>query len=117
MSAQTDINQIIISSAPAGSSTVYVDNVYFSKVPSIGTDEFEISKVNIYPNPTSNSWNINSDYTIENVLVYDVSGKVIMTLTPNTLQTIIDASSLNAGIYFAKIETAVGVKDIKLIKR
>ena len=117
MTAQMDINQIIISSSPAGSSTVYVDNVYFSKVPSIGTSEFEISTVNIYPNPTLNSWNINSDYTIENVLVYDVSGKVVMTLTPNTLQTIIDASSLNAGIYFAKIETVVGVKDIKLVKR
>lgn len=118
MTAQTDLNQIIIGSLPAGTSTVYVDNVYFSKVATTaGTDDFELVKVNAYPNPTLNAWNINSDQTIERIAVYDISGKMVISNSPNSSSFAIDASSLNMGIYIAKVETSNGINQVKLIKK
>jgi len=118
MTAQTDLNQIIIGSLPAGTSTVYVDNVYFSKVPSTaGINDFEIADINVYPNPTINTWNINSDQTIERIDLYDISGKMVKTLAPNSSDYVIDASNLNFGIYIAKVETSKGVNQVKLIKK
>ena len=118
LTAYSDINQIILVSVPAGSSTVYIDNVYFSKVASTaGTDNIEIANVNVYPNPTVNTWNIKADQTIKRIDIYDISGKMVLSHTPNNINVELDASSLNFGVYIAKIETSNGINQVKLIKK
>ena len=96
---------------------VYFDNIYFSVNPgTLGTNEFEVSNFSTYPNPTNNVWNIEGTQTIESVFVFDVLGKQVMSVQPNSSNVELNASSLPNGLYFAKVSTALGTKSIKLIK-
>jgi hypothetical protein len=46
----------------------------------------------------------------------DLLGKTIRTSFSKSNFVTVDASGLNSGIYFAKIATATGTKNLKLIK-
>lgn len=105
------------STSDLNTTIVYFDNIYFSVNPgTLGADEFAVSKFNAYPNPSNNVWNIEGTQTIESVLVYDVLGKQVMSVKPNSTNVELNAASLTNGIYFAKVSTALGTKSIKLIK-
>ena len=98
------------------SGIVYVDNIIFTQnllsVKEFGNEQFSVS-----PNPTSSTWNINSNrQIIKAVWIYDILGKEVLTLTPNSAEVSINASSLRTGIYIAKIEGDNGSKTIKLVK-
>ncbi|WP_452221248.1 T9SS type A sorting domain-containing protein [Lacinutrix salivirga] len=108
------ITQILID--PSAPSLVYIDNFYFYKGNALSTDEFSQNEFVAYPNPTNNNWTIKGNNTIKTVQVYDVLGKQVITLSPNTDNVSIDATSLNSGLYFAKVNSANGSKSIKLIK-
>lgn len=100
----------------AYTSLVFFDNIFFSQF-ALSVDQFELSDVSIYPNPSSDKWNIKSlTEEITSIQVYDILGKEVMTLKPNALETEIDNSKLNIGLYYAKLNTAVGSKTVKLIK-
>ena len=96
---------------------LYIDNLYLYRAPTAGTDNIEIANVNVYPNPTVNTWNINADQTIKRIEIYDISGKMVLSHTPNNINVELDASSLNFGVYIAKIETSNGINQVKLIKK
>ena len=49
--------------------------------------------------------------------LFDIQGKNVLSLSPNTSKTVIDGSSLKAGLYFAQIMTVSGIQSIKLIKK
>ncbi|SEP83650.1 Por secretion system C-terminal sorting domain-containing protein [Hyunsoonleella jejuensis] len=98
--------------------TIYFDNIYFSTSNVLGVDDFESTSFSVYPNPTQESWTIKAQNTkITNIKVYDVLGKNVMMLSPNTIETKIDGASLMKGIYFAKIETVSGTSSVKLVKQ
>jgi hypothetical protein len=97
---------------------IYVDNLYFFKGYPLNVDEFELANVSAYPNPTENVWNIRSlNETINSIQVFDILGKQVLTINPNANEVEIDASGLNTGLYFAKVNAAIGSKTIKLIKK
>ncbi len=95
---------------------IYLDNVYFWNDPTLSTEDFSIGTFNVFPNPTQNTWNINATQKVKTVEVFDVLGKQVMSLEPNLEEVIIDASTLNTGLYLAKITTNSGIKTIKLVK-
>jgi hypothetical protein len=100
------------------SNAIYVDNLYFWKEPSLGTNDFEILNFKAFPNPSQTSWTIKTEnIIISSIKVFDVLGKNVASLFPNTTETVIDGSSLKAGLYFAQIKTVSGVKSIHLIKK
>jgi hypothetical protein len=112
---KTKITQLLID--PTGPNTMYVANFYFYKG-TLSVEENELIQFNAYPNPTENVWNIKSlNQTINSIQVYDILGKVVLVSNPNTNEAQIDASSLNTGLYFAKVNSAIGSKTIKLIKK
>lgn len=78
--------------------------------------EFELSELQVYPNPSKDSWNIKSNQIIKSVFVYDVLGKQVISINNDVDQIKIDASQLTNGLYFAKVLTISGSKSIKLIK-
>jgi Leucine-rich repeat (LRR) protein len=76
---------------------------------------FELDKsVSIYPNPTTSIININTEFNIKSIEVYDVQGRVLETILGNTKT--FDISSKQNGIYFLKITTDKGSKIEKLVK-
>jgi hypothetical protein len=94
----------------------WYDNLYVHKNTVLGTDEFESSNFKVYPNPTKDNWNIESNTTISSVTVFDILGKQVMALTTNSNDVEINTSTIKTGIYFARIEGVNGSKTVKLIK-
>ncbi len=119
LTVRNSIQQLIFSGQPTGTFDFYVDNIYFSTVASLSVEENNIiSDFNVYPNPSSYKWNIKSlSEEITSIQVYDILGKEVMTMKPNALETEIDNSNLNIGLYYAKLNTAIGSKTVKLIKK
>ena len=64
------------------------------------------NNINIYPNPAENEIHISSEDRIEEVTIYNVNGQqTIVNGQQSTSESIINISSLNAGVYFIKIKT------------
>lgn len=102
----------------------YFDNVSWEGLkladapPSLSTTDFEIIELKIYPNPTQNVWNVKSTNTkINSVEVIDMIGKHVFSVYPNSNEVQIDASTLNVGLYYARIKSDSGIKTVKLIKK
>lgn len=83
----------------------------------LGVDENDFLKdnINIFPNPISNTLEIqlSSQVFIENVEVITISGKKLF----ETNNTSIDFSALQAGLYFLEIETSKGTITKKVFKK
>ncbi len=96
---------------------IYVDNLYFYRGSSVGIDEFDLDDFHVYPNPTINVWNIESNQNIDFIQMFDIQGKQVISLKPNSKTASINASVLTNGIYFAILSTSQGTKSVKLIKK
>ncbi len=113
------LSQLIMQASGAAGAlfeNIYLDNIYFHNNIVLGIEDFDRTTFRAFPNPTNGDWNISSSSVINRVAVYDILGKQVISLAPNSNEVVIDASSLNTGIYFAKIEGNNGSKTVKLIK-
>ncbi|MBL7887564.1 MAG: T9SS type A sorting domain-containing protein [Flavobacterium sp.] len=72
--------------------------------------------ISIYPNPTSSIININGNFNIKTIQLYDVQGRLLQTQLADEVQTSIDISEKSKGVYFLKITSDKGSKVEKLIK-
>lgn len=82
----------------------------------LSVEEFTLGQnLTLVPNPAHGFFNINTkkNATIKNVVIYDILGKVALTITGATEQ--INTSTLPKGLYMVKIETTVGSVTKKLI--
>ena len=97
---------------------VYIDNFILTQNdPTLSTGSVEVAELKVYPNPTLSEWNIRSNnQTITSVQVFDVLGKQVMTLNTQGTEVSIDATELNSGLYFARINTPNGSQSFKLVK-
>ena len=78
--------------------------------------DIELLEVVIYPNPASHMLNITAASTIKNIIIYNITGKKVMSLSINKNTDSIDISNLVSGIYLVnyQLDNASGVT--KLIK-
>ncbi|GAB1308080.1 hypothetical protein KH5_07630 [Urechidicola sp. KH5] len=114
-----NIQQIqLIAQGPAFG-PIYFTNLYFHKNTTLGTSEFEIEDLSVYPNPTTNVWNVRTtNEGIEDITIFNVFGKELMRINiENDREAQINAENFKSGIYMANIRTANGVKTLKLIKK
>lgn len=82
----------------------------------LSINKFDVTEISIAPNPSNNVWNIKGQETINDVKVFDVLGKQVMSVKPNSTEVELNASALPKGLYFAKMTTELGTGSIKLIK-
>ncbi|MFV9551847.1 glycosyl hydrolase [Algibacter sp. PT7-4] len=74
--------------------------------------------IQVFPNPTLSNWVIKTNaININYIQLFNVLGKRVLLIKPSTRETIIDASGLQSGLYFAQIKTEAGINNIKLIKK
>lgn len=72
--------------------------------------------MNIYPNPTNGCLTIDSKTEeIQNVSIYDLSGKMVLQKQPYNKQSHIDLSNKASGTYILRIETEKGISTQKII--
>lgn len=84
----------------------------------LSINDFLLSNLILYPNPTSHSLNLNSDnYTLENTAfaVFDMNGKQV--LKGKLVNNSIDVSKIQSGNYILKLNNNGKVKAQKFIKK
>jgi len=74
----------------------------------------QATKITTYPNPVTNSFQIDSNKSIENVKLYNITGRLLKTFNERADY---DISDLAAGIYIANIKTDLGSKALRLVKK
>jgi len=83
----------------------------------IGINNYEINELSIFPNPANSQWTIHSENTdITLVEVFDLQGKLVLTLSPDSPTVEINASNLVKGVYLSKISTDSGTSTVRLVK-
>jgi len=79
----------------------------------LSVEEYEKSKIKVYPNPTESIINIQSLKLIDKITVYSIVGNIVLEkLNTST----IDLSDYNSGVYFLKISINNRIESIKVIK-
>jgi hypothetical protein len=93
----------------------YIDAFQGPAADVLSVDRLELSNVSIvaYPNPVTNSCQIDSSLDIENVKLYNINGRLVKTFKANANY---DVSSLAKGIYIVDIKTLKGLKTLKIVK-
>ncbi len=73
----------------------------------LANESFELSAIEIYPNPSTGLFTISyGTFQSTQIQVYDISGKLILTKENlNVSETNLDLSSASQGIYFIKISS------------
>jgi len=102
LTTKSNIAQLVFASSPTGTSIIYLDNVLFSKKSSVGVSSITQETIGVYPNPANNSLNITTTKDIQEIVVYNSVGKVVLTTSPNTNNVNVDITSLPNGFYTVK---------------
>jgi Secretion system C-terminal sorting domain len=111
--SKSDFAQFVITSDLG---TVFYDNLYLHKNTTLGTNDYEVTNVKLYPNPATNVLNIESVLTIEKVSVYNILGQEVISQTPNTELVTLDVASLQVGVYVVKTSINGNVSSTQFIK-
>ncbi len=90
--------------------SVYDDTV-------MATKETEKNVAKIYPNPVHDVLNIQNSKTINDVIIYDTSGKMVTKISLNSEKGSIDVSKLNVGMYILKLISGDSTETVKFIKK
>lgn len=86
----------------------------------LSTDNFLADKFNLYPNPATNVVNITNseNMVVQQVTVYDISGKQLNTQSFNyETQIQLNVENLASGTYMLHIQTNEGLAVKKLVKK
>jgi hypothetical protein len=97
--------------------TFQIDDFILGQFSVLSTEDFESIDIAIYPNPTLDVWNISLNTQIINSIeVFDILGKSLLVLKPNSLSAQVDSSEFNSGQYILRINTDAGFITKRLIK-
>ena len=100
----------------SSSTRIYVDNLYFWKGQPVGLEQFDAVEFSVFPNPTSDVWNLKSKQAIELLEIFDIQGKKVHSSMVNSNSAKVDASVFENGIYFLKLTSNNETQLLKLIK-
>jgi hypothetical protein len=101
--------------AIAGEKIYYFDNVNYGSA--LSNQSFDMAKISMYPNPTSNMLTITSANKMDAISVYSVVGQEVMNVKVNADNTVLNVSGLQDGIYLVKVISEGKVSTSKFIKQ
>ena len=96
-----------------------MDNVKVTSAP-LKNDEFFTRNFSIQPNPVSDVFNVTSKngVAIETIQVLDINGRIVNQLNASSTESVqVNVANLNAGVYFVKVQSELGVGTSKIIKK
>ncbi len=106
--------------AGANSDIIGIDTFSVDR-PSASTNSFFASNFSIQPNPVSDVFSVTTknNVAIENIKVMDINGRIVSeTNNANSSDAIqVNIGELNAGVYFVKVQSELGVGTSKIIKK
>jgi hypothetical protein len=65
--------------------------------------EFKNLNTDIFPNPSSGIFTVSSELIIDNLTIYDQSGRLVKTISPSTGQKSIEVQLEKSGVYFVHV--------------
>ncbi len=77
-------------------------NIFNNQRFTLSLEAIDLKSVTLYPNPSTHTLHFSNFNEINSLVIYDTSGKLVLNTTLN-LNNSIDISSLQAGLYFLKI--------------
>lgn len=81
----------------------------------VGVDDIKTNELDVYPNPTSSEFIINSDFG--GVLsIVDIKGALVYSNKITTGQVIV-GDELKSGVYFARLQAGDGISVVKIVKK
>jgi len=83
----------------------------------LGTNDLDLEQLKYYPNPVDSELVISYIDPLENVEIYDVTGKRVFKQKYESKYVTIDFSRFSSGTYMVKIVTEKGSQFIKIIKK
>lgn len=98
LNATTNLAQLIFSGLPAGTSTLYVDNIYFSKT-STSIVESDENGISAFPNPVSADLTITSPNVISQIHIYNHLGQLVHSQASGNSVERVSVDHLPAGNY------------------
>ncbi|MEX0995960.1 MAG: T9SS type A sorting domain-containing protein [Flavobacteriaceae bacterium] len=102
----------------AGTDGNFGSDLFFDKQSSVlSTTEFDLSNILVYPNPVSDNLIISSPQKIvDEIIVYNYLGQLVLNSEPGALEARIDMSVLNKGLYLVQISVEGSLETHKVIK-
>lgn len=95
---------------------IYFDNV-FGAAATIGMTESEINQTKIFPNPGNHTFCIESNETITQVSIFDLSGKLVYNETSHSRAAQINTEGFGMGMFFVRVRTANSIETLRWMKQ
>ncbi|MDO6595359.1 T9SS type A sorting domain-containing protein [Oceanihabitans sp. 2_MG-2023] len=85
----------------------------------LSVEDFSLNKISVYPNPIVTSFKIETNNTviITSSKLFNVNGVLVKSIDTSDLNTSVDVSGLQTGLYFLELSSDKYKKTIKLIKQ
>jgi len=71
--------------------------------------------ISIYPNPAKDVVNINSEYRINNVKIFNFTGQIVADIEVTNKTTQLNTSQFDSGVYLFQIETDKGITSKRIV--
>ena len=110
---RNDLVQFVITSDLG---TVYYDNLYLHKNTVLGNNSFAKSTFKMYPNPAKGLLNVSSEFSFENLSIYNTLGQLVASKKGGNNQESIDVSNLPSGVYILSAQIGTEVVKKQFIK-
>jgi hypothetical protein len=78
------------------------------------SSDFDFSAFKMYPNPATDLLNIQCEYTIKNIVIYDLNARIIQTVQVGNKNITLDLDRYQNGLFLLSLETEKGVFTQKL---
>lgn len=94
----------------------YMDAIQTPEASTLSTNDIttNINSINLYPNPVTNSFQLDSNKPIESVKLYNITGRLLKTFRAEANY---DISDLATGIYLVNIKTQSTSETLRLVKK
>jgi hypothetical protein len=84
---------------------------------SLSIPDFALPNFTYYPNPVQHTLSISNTSNIDEIEIFSVSGKTVLTKKINSDHSEIDLSNISTGFYFLKVKAEGQTKTIKIVKK
>ena len=106
-SVKTDIKQVGFQTT-ASIGTFYLDNLYFYTDLGSGVSTVTNNSIKCYPSQVSTNLNITADSEIAQIVIRNLVGQTVQTVTANSREKLLNLSTLAAGNYLVSVKLANG---------
>lgn len=116
LTTRANMAQYIFSGTPTGK--VFIDNLFFYDATPTSTDELNAGNtIGMYPNPVVDQLRITSTTDMNELVVRNLLGQMVKTITLNGTESSVDLSTLNSGNYLVTLRFNDGSTLTKKIQK